>query len=277
MNREQLAAYCARIGIAAPQTPDLPALATVMQAHLATVPFENIDVQLGRRISLEPDAIFDKLVTRRRGGWCYEQNGLLGVALTALGFVVTRVAGGVMRVAMGEAAVGNHLTLLVRIEGQPWLVDVGFGGSQAEPLPLAAGSWLQPPFGVSLSEPEPGWWRYEETIGGAPFSYDFTPQPAPEMLLAEKCAWLQTDDESPFVQNLVTQQRIGDTHLVLRGRVLTERTSAGESRELLVDANALVATLHDRFGLDVPEVASLWSALCDRHAVLFGEPDAAAS
>ncbi|MEP9357905.1 arylamine N-acetyltransferase [Sphingomonas sp. KR3-1] len=267
-----LEAYFARTGYDGPRTPDGTTLAALVQAHLAAIPFENLDVQLGRPVSLAPDAIFDKLVTRRRGGWCYEQNGLFGRVLEALGYTVRRTSAGVMRQVRGTAALGNHLMLVVTLEGRHWLVDVGFGGTQAAPLPLAPGETRQPPYTVAVRQVD-GWWRFEERYAAHdPFSYDFRDAPADEALFARQCAEMQVDPESPFVQNLVVQRRQGDRHATLRGRVLVERGPEGETRSLLQNAEALVERLDQRFGLQVPEAAGLWNAICARHAALF--PDA---
>lgn len=265
-------AYFARTGEARPRIADRATLTALIRAHLAAFPFENLDVQLGRPVSIDPEAIFDKLVTRRRGGWCFEQNGLFGRVLEALGYDVRRISAGVMRQAQGEASMGNHLALLVTLEDRPWLVDVGFGGILTAPLALAAGEESHPPYRVGLREVE-GHWRFEERYGeGDPFSYDFTPAPPDEALFARRCRDLQTRAESPFVQNLVVQQRRGETHTNLRGRVLVTRGPGGEARELLQNAEALVERLDQRFGLQVPEAAGLWDAICARHAALF--PDA---
>jgi N-hydroxyarylamine O-acetyltransferase len=262
-------AYFARIGHDGPLTPDRATLSTLMQAHLAAFPFENLDVQLKRPVSIAPDAIFAKLVTHRRGGWCFEQNGLFGRVLEALGFEVRRICAGVMRHVHGAQAMGNHLALVVMLEGRPWLVDVGFGGMQAAPLPLLPTEAHHAPYDVALREAE-GWWRFEERYGaGDPFSYDFRDAPADEALLARRCDELQTRPESPFVQNLVFLQRRGDRHTTLRGRVLTERGPEGETQELLPDARTLVERLDQRFGLQVPEAAELWDGIRARHAALF--------
>lgn len=266
----QLSAYLDRIGYSGPTAPDFATLDALMRAHAGAVPFENLDVQLGRPVGIEAPALFDKLVTRRRGGWCYEQNGLMGWALAELGFDVTRIGAGVMRQVRGDSALGNHLALIVTLD-RPWLVDVGFGGTQAAPLPLIAGDHPHPPFIVSLARTE-GYWRFSERVGaGEPFSFDFRADPADEALLARQCETLQRDPESIFVQNLVVQQRQGDRHLALRGRVLAERDATGERKTLLDSADALVATIRDRFALDVPEAGSLWDAICARHAALFPE------
>ena len=268
-----LQAYFARTGQEHPSEVSRPALTALIRAHLATFPFENLDVQLGRPVSIDPEAIFDKLVTRQRGGWCFEQNGLFGRVLVALGYEVRRISAGVMRQVHGEVSMGNHLALVVTLEDRPWLVDVGFGGILTGPLPIVAGEeQSHPPYRVVLREVD-GYWRFEERYGeGDPFSYDFTTAPADEARFARRCSDLQTRPDSPFVENLVVQQRRGDRHINLRGRVLIERGPEGETRELLQNAEALVERLDQRFGLQVPEAAGLWDAICVRHAALF--PDA---
>jgi N-hydroxyarylamine O-acetyltransferase len=266
----KLESYFTRIAYEGTTAPNHATLRAIMRAHVAAIPFENIDVQLRRPITGEPDAFFAKLVDGGRGGWCFEQNGLLGWALEALGFDLTRVAGGVMRVAMGDVVLGNHLALIVKLD-EPWLADVGFGGSLAEPIPLAPGAHRHAPYDLMLAEAGDGYWRFEESAGGRPFSFDFRADPADMALLAAQQSRLQVDPDSPFVQNLVVQRRIGDTHLTLRGRMFAVM-DGGETREtLLGDADQLVATLRDRFGLHVPELAAHWPAICERHRTLFGD------
>ena len=96
MNDVELAHYLERIGHGWHVRPKLPTLRSLHRAHVSAIPFENLDVQLGLTPSLEPEAIYAKLVERRRGGWCYEMNGLFGAALQAIGFDVTRLACGVI-------------------------------------------------------------------------------------------------------------------------------------------------------------------------------------
>lgn len=261
--------YLERIGFDGVARADLTTVRALHRAHVHAVTFEDLDVQLRRPVTLDVEAIYDKIVGRRRGGWCYELNGLMGWALQEIGFDAIRVSAAVMREKMGEATLGNHLCLLVRLK-DPYLVDVGFGSSLLEPLELTTSDRLDAPFHVGVTEVDAGYWRFTEHLGGAPFSFDFKTTPADEQLLAAKCDKQQTDAGSPFVQNLVAKRRTRDGHLTLRGRVLTRASEAGDTRTLVASADELVACLRDTFDLDVPEVASLWPGICARHEALFG-------
>ena len=127
----RLECYLERIGYKGSANPDLECLKKIHLHHALSVPYENLDTQLGRPVDQDNERIFEKIVTKRRGGWCYEQNGLFGWALSQIGFEVTRVAAAVMRAERGEDSAANHLALLVRTADtdDTWLADVGFGGS----------------------------------------------------------------------------------------------------------------------------------------------------
>ena len=268
-----LARYLDRIDWDGPLAPDLPTLTALMRAHTAAIPFEALDVQLGKPPGVEVGAAFTKLVERRRGGWCYEQNGLFGWALGQIGFAVMRVAGGVMRQERGDSMLGNHLTLIVRLE-RDYLVDVGFGGGVLlAPLPLEEGERHDAPFTVSLTRVADGYWRYGERTDGPAFTFDFRAEPADEAFLAARFRTVGTHPESVFVQTLTVQRRIGDRVLALRGRTLTETRPDRVSTSLVADSDALVAIMRKTFGLDVPEVAALWPKVAARHeAMLAAQP-----
>jgi N-hydroxyarylamine O-acetyltransferase len=264
----KLAAYLERIGFGGTARPDLETLRELQRAHVRAVPFENLDVQLRRPVGLDLDTCFDKIVRQRRGGWCFESNGLLGWALREIGFDVVRTCAGVMREHVGDVQMGNHLCLLVRLD-RPYLVDVGFGGSLSYPLPLEASGHDHSPYQLTLTDMGDGYWRFSERAHGEPFSFYFCVGAADETRFAEKCAMLQTNPQSPFVQNLVVQRRMGDTHISLRGRVLTTLHGTGEEKIKLASVEDLVAALRDKFGLNVPEAATLWPAICARHEAVF--------
>ena len=108
--------YLARIGYSGPIEPTLAVLRDVHRRHLAAIAYENLDVICEVPVDGDIARIFRKLVRDQRGGWCYEMNGLLDWALREIGFAVTRIAGGVMRIERGDEALGNHLVLKVDLD-----------------------------------------------------------------------------------------------------------------------------------------------------------------
>ncbi len=132
-------AYLARIGYEGALTPSIETLRGLHRAHVMTVPFENLDIHLGRAISLDPADLFRKIVVDRRGGYCFELNGLFSLLLEDVGFAVTRLAA---RVSSGAEGVRprSHQLLMVTVGNAAWIVDVGFGGhGLLEPLRLVLG------------------------------------------------------------------------------------------------------------------------------------------
>ena len=264
------ASYLERIGFIGHPRPDLATLRRLQCAHLARISFENLDVQLGRRVTLDLEAAFAKLVTAGRGGWCYEMNGLLAWALEEIGFAVTRMAAGVMRIANGDAAIGNHLVLRIDLD-RPYLADVGFGDGMLEPVPIVEHIFRHDFLDYRLEDLGDGWWRFHNhPLGGTP-SFDFELKPAERALLANKCEWLQTAPESPFVQNAVAQRHMPNRLAMIRGRTLKVLTPAGLSTQKINSAAEYLDTLRDTFDLDVPEAASLWPKIVARHEELFGQ------
>ena len=129
-------AYLARIGAARPPRANAATLRELQLRHLLTVPFENLSIHLGEPIVLDPEALIDKLVRRRRGGFCYELNGVFATVLAALGFRVTLLAARVFG-AGGLGPLFDHLALRVDVDSSgSWLVDVGFGRHSHYPLRL---------------------------------------------------------------------------------------------------------------------------------------------
>lgn len=226
-------------------------------------------MQFGTGVSREPEAIFDKLVTRRRGGWCYEMNGLLDWALREIGFKVTRMAGGVMREIRGDEALGNHLVLSVDLD-RPYIADVGFGDGLIDPVPIRPGVIRQKFLTFALEHLGQGWWRFlNDPRGGAP-SFDFRMEPAAESLLDRKCAWLQSDPASSFVLNAVVQRHLPGSLAMMRGRVL-KTVGEGEGVREIATAAEYVETLDRVFGLALPAAEKLWPTIEARHREVFGQ------
>lgn len=132
-----ISTYLKRIRYSGPRAANAAVLRGLHRAHLFAVPFENLDIHLGRPIRLEEEALFDKIVMRRRGGFCYELNGLFGRLLEALGYQVTLLSATVPHADGTFGAEYDHLVLEVRAADDPqtaWLADVGFGDGPLEPL-----------------------------------------------------------------------------------------------------------------------------------------------
>jgi N-hydroxyarylamine O-acetyltransferase len=251
-----LSDYLARIGFDRPVRPDLTTLKALHRAHLMAVPYEDLDVQFGRPLTTDPAAAFEKVTARRRGGWCYEMNGSFGHALGLAGFDVTRHA------SEGERP-GRHLALTVEVDGETWVCDVGFGDGPAEPYPLRPGPFEIDGFEFKLEFEDGGAWRfYNHRFGAAD---GFVARGPDEAALADACQFLQTDPSSTFVQHATIFRRIPGGYQSLIDRTLRTVTAEGATPTLVESADAYIAILRDRFGLDVPEAATLWPALCERH------------
>lgn len=264
--------YLDRIRYRGSIEPTFDSLVALQESHVCSVPFENLDVQLGRPLSIGIEEAYEKIVINSRGGWCYQQNGLFGWALSEIGFDVTRVAAAVMREQRGDASASSHLCLLVVPAGSTtrYLVDVGFGGSMLKPIALEEAEYDQPPFKLGLEKLNDGYWRFWEDNGGGRFYFDFRDEPARESSLAEKCDFLQSDPSSNFVLNMTAQRRLRERHYALRGRILTVTTTSGTKSSIVDSPEALVALLASEIRLDVPEVAGLWEKIAARHEHLFG-------
>jgi N-hydroxyarylamine O-acetyltransferase len=139
-SRRRLAAYLERIGHVGAVGSDAAALDALQRAHRLAIPFENLDVRLGREIRIDSESVFDKLVSRPRGGYCFEQNRLFADMLAALGLATRPL---LARVRLGPPAAEppprTHVLLLADIGGEAWLADVGFGGSYVPAMPLREG------------------------------------------------------------------------------------------------------------------------------------------
>lgn len=268
--------YLKRIGLDHRPPATLEGLKTVHRAHLLAIPYENIDVQLGRPVTTAIEPIYEKIVERARGGWCYEMNGSLGWALKELGFNVTRATGAVMRAVKGEPAVGNHLVLRVELPEGLYLADVGFGDGPRDPIPLKVGAFECEGFHFGVSRVDDDWWRFaNDPRGGAP-TFDFNLAPADEAVLSDRCTFLQTSPMSPFVQNLVVQRHTPTGLAILRGRTLRELSPTETRERVFEDVTDLMTTLKSGFGLDVPEVEALWPKIVARHDEVMAQKKAAA-
>ena len=244
-------AYLKRIHYDGSRLPTLANLIELHRTHLLNVPFENLDIHLGRPIVLDGDKIIHKIVERRRGGFCYELNGAFCSLLRALGFEVSMLSAAV---AGDEGSYGqpfDHMALLVELD-EPWLADVGFGDSFREPLRLTdreeqqqgdeayrlsdAGEYL------ILERCEAGVWNAQ---------YRCTLQHYNLEDYSGMCHYHQTSPESPFTQRRTCTRATPDGRITVTGlRLITTIRGDKQERELAGD-DEWRAALGQHFGIEL--------------------------
>ncbi|WP_246707886.1 arylamine N-acetyltransferase family protein [Ensifer oleiphilus] len=256
----QLDAYLARIGFERPSHLDIRGLSKLHRAHLMTFTWEALDAFMGWPSEITPAAAFAKMVGGRRGGWCYEMNGLFGAALAALGFRVTRLCGGVDREKLGDSAIGNHLTLCVDLD-RPYLAEVGVADAIVEPVPLAAGPISQRGFDFSIMPADGGWLRFNNHARGIAKSFDFRPDHSDEAAMAATHGWLMQDPGSPFTNALAVLRHTTDGYIALQNDCLRRVTANSHCEQRITSADQLADTLETVFDLDVPQPGRVWERL----------------
>lgn len=254
-----LDAYFARIGYVGSRQPTLATLHALTLHHATSIPFENLDVLLGRGISLAPEAIFQKLVHDRRGGYCFEQNNLLLLVLRALGYRVTPIGARVRwQIPRDIMPARTHLFLRVHLEDGDWLTDVGMGGSSlTSAIPLEFGCELATPHETRRLERDATgrmfhqMWNGSEWMDCCEFTFD-------EMFPID-CEvanwWTSASPASHFKTGVIAgrAQRDG-TRKAIRGGEFTHRRG-GEilAKEVIASDARMYAILAEHFDLRLPE------------------------
>ena len=252
METLDLAAYLDRIHWTGPLAPSMATLAGIQFAHLACIPFENLDVQMGVAIGLDLDAIQDKLVRRRRGGYCYEKNSLLAAVLGRLGFQVTLRECRVRRLAT-RVLPRTHLSLQVDLPEGSWLVDGGFGADHPlGPVPFTGATVTHHGETYRVSAEGSRQVLQALTAGGWLDLYALEPGQVLPVDLEMANHYSSTHPSSRFVQTLTAQCRSADACWILRNLELTVQDAGGVRTEPVAEAD-LPAVLRDVFGLEVPE------------------------
>lgn len=267
LTRAELDAYLARVGHALDVRPDLATLRSVHRAHLSAIPYEALDIQLSRGVSLKGTDVVAKLVTAGRGGFCYEQNALMARALRAIGFTVTYVEGAVMRQSRGDDMWRNHMPLLVDLPEGRFLADAGLGDGFLEPLPLAEGVHADGIWSHRLEFLGDGVWRCHPDQRGSVESFDFRTEPREVADFAEACAFRADSPESPFKRVLVVQQPRPESKVVVRGVTHIVVTADGRTERILEDPESFGSVLGEEFGLNLPaeDVKTLWTQTWAKH------------
>jgi N-hydroxyarylamine O-acetyltransferase len=240
-----VAAYLTRIGATRPTAPTSAALGALHRAHVRSVPFEDYDIHTGVAISLEPGALEHKIVHRRRGGYCYELNGLFGALLRELGFAVTLVSAFSLDDDGTRGPEYEHLRLLVDAVDGSWIVDVGNGARWPEPVPRRPGVHGR----VQVGRDGDVWWTSERRGDGRwERGWAWTPQPRRLPDFAERNRYQQYDPTSNFAGRRLAALATPTGRVSLVNGVFAE-LDHGVRTEREVSAAEEWALLADRFGI----------------------------
>ena len=249
-----VAEYLSRINYRGPVEPSAETLRALHVAHLRAVPFENLSIHAGEPVTLEDAALFDKIVRRRRGGFCYEVNGLFAALLRALGFDVQMLSAGVARPGGSFGPDFDHMALVVTLE-ERWLADVGFGDSFVEPLRLderGAQQQGRRAYRIDADGDHLILTRRDAPGGAWEPQYRFTLRPHQYPDYAEMCRYHQTSPDSHFTRSRICSRVTPAGRVTLSGLRLIETDADGTRRERdLADESEYAAALREHFGVSM--------------------------
>jgi len=253
-------AYLRRIQYDGPRDPTPEILRGLHRQHLFTVPFENLDIALGTPIQLDPGLLFEKIVVRKRGGYCYELNGLFHDLLKALGFNVNMLSAQVRRDNGAFGPDFDHMLLKVTLD-DPWIADVGFGDSFVDPLPMMPGASKVENgkrFGVRN---ENGIWELfkEDTDGHVPL-YRFADVPHRLSDFTEMNRYQQTSPESGFTRRRICTRAAYGGRITLAGMQWIATQNGRREERMLQQQAELERCLREEFGIEFDQSAD-WSKL----------------
>lgn len=242
--------YFARIGYAGAAEANLDTVTALLRHQLRNVPFENLDVLAGRAISLKPEDIVDKIVHRRRGGYCYEVNGLFALALTALGVPWRFV--GCRPMTYPARRPRTHMGVLVTLDGEEWLCDAGFGsyGMRAPMRLETRGVVRQDEDEFELTRSDAGEYVLRARVDGAwanQYGFDLAHHEWIDFLPAN---WLNsTHPETLFTQHRIVMRQTPEGRLILFDERL-KTVAGGQTRTREIVPDELPAVLREHFGLE---------------------------
>ena len=259
--------YFARIGYAGLVAPTLEVLAAIQAAHIAAIPFEAIDALTGAGIDIGAEAVDAKLIGQRRGGYCFEQNGLFLRVLQAIGFDAEGLLGRVRWMLPDDApdTPRTHMVVRVRLDGRPWLADVGFGGT-VPPAPLAMDSEAAQPtrhetYRVARHDDI---WQLSALIGddwAALYRVEDKPPPAIDYEVGNW--YTSAHPDSHFRHQLIAARTTAEARYGLRDNRLTTRLTDGRIDRRYLTADEIERALAEIFLLPV---RPHWRAAIERAA-----------
>ena len=252
--RMDIPAYLNRLHYSKPVKPDAETLRELQIAHMRNIPFENLDIRLKRNIRLSEDALWEKIIVRKRGGFCYELNGLFAWLLKQIGFDVTYLNARVFNQA-GELGINfDHLALLVKIPGQStcWLTDVGFGDSFNEPLDFENRSeQIQGLRSYRLEQTADGYVTWQKNYDGSQerhYFFDLQPHQFPEEY-ESACLYHQTSPKSSFTRGSIISHATPDGRVSLEDSWLILTTNGMREKRPVTDEEEYRALLKQYFGV----------------------------
>ena len=244
-------AYLKRIHYQGSHIPTAQTLCALQQAHLLSVPFENLSIHWGQPIVLNDAALFDKVINRQRGGFCYELNGLFAALLRAMGFTVSMLSVEVAKDDGGFSQAFDHMALMVSLDGY-WLVDVGFGDTFRQPL-LIDKTRNQRQIGREYRLESDG--RYfilmeRKRDEDWKAQYRFNLHTYQYVDFADRCHYQQTSPDSNFTRRRICTLATPDGRVTLSEMRLIKTTLSGVREEhLLMDEATYAAMLYKYFGI----------------------------
>ena len=262
-------AYFARIGWSGPVAPDRATLNAIAAHHPAAIPFENLDPYLDRPVELAPDALVAKLIRGQRGGYCFEQNGLLRLVLEGIGFAVTPLSGRVVWNMDPETITARtHMVLRVDLAAGPVLIDSGFGSAVPtgvlDLIPDIEQATPHEPFRLVRVGQE---WRAQIRIGGewrTTYRFDLTPQQDIDYAVANW--YTSTHPGSHFRHGLTLARPLPGLRISLRGTEFATHSPGGASeRRTLDEPEEVAAVIEDAFGIRIPDRSALLARLGRAH------------
>lgn len=242
--------YFQRLGYEGSREPTLETLRALHLRHLECIPFENLDIHAQRPIVLDEEAFFDKVVRRRRGGFCFELNGLFAVLLRTLGYQVTYLSGRVSQDGIHDAGPEfDHLILEVSLDG-PWLVDVGFGDGVTEPIPLVPGLWASGGRMFRLEQRGDDLrLTREESDGSWKLLYVFSRVPRRLRDFSEMCRYHQTSADSFFLKNRICSRKTATGRVTLSWQRLIFSEAGQRVEQALGTPEDVERVLLEHFGI----------------------------
>ncbi|MBD2767712.1 arylamine N-acetyltransferase [Hymenobacter sp. BT664] len=250
-----LTAYVARVGYQGPLTPSLETLVGLHRAQAFSIPFENLDIHLRRPIGLDPANLMQKLIGERRGGYCYEVNGLFRLVLQELGFPVTTLVGRNL-IAGHPLRPRAHQVLRVEVAGQPWLIDLGFGNNGLiEPIPLVVGPDHRQGFDCYRLQaaPQHNYHLQLHLQGNWQSLYTFTLDEAQPSDFQMMNFFYSQSSDSPFRKQRICTLAGPDYRVSLVDQELKIRRPDGHiATSTLPDAAAYEQALETYFGIRLP-------------------------